>query len=155
MVRHSVQVLLFDEGDRVLLLQSADPDSSSTLWRPVGGGIEAGETVQDAARREVAEETGLPDLELGPELWHRRHLYTWLGKRWDSRERWFLARVDHFAPTEAGMTEQEARHHLEHRWWTYDALATTTERFTPHDLPERVANLLTDGPPAIPLDLHH
>jgi ADP-ribose pyrophosphatase YjhB (NUDIX family) len=50
--------LVVDEQDRLLLLKRSD----SGCWGPPGGAVELGEAVEDAARREVREETG---LELG------------------------------------------------------------------------------------------
>ncbi len=50
--------LVVDEQDRLLLLKRSD----NGCWGPPGGAVELGEAVEDAARREVREETG---LELG------------------------------------------------------------------------------------------
>ena len=44
---------------RVLALQRANDTRCPTAWEPVHGHIEAGEEPQDAAMREVREETGL------------------------------------------------------------------------------------------------
>jgi len=46
---------LIDDGDRVLLARRRD----SGWWNLPGGGMELGETVDEALAREVAEETGL------------------------------------------------------------------------------------------------
>lgn len=108
-------MLIFDEDDRVLMLRTEEPRTGLGLWGPVGGGIEAGEDVHTAARREIAEETGQRGVALGAELWRRRHTYTWLGEVRDSRERWFMARVRHFVPTSAFMTSSERLHHAGHR----------------------------------------
>src|SRR6266702_535822 len=52
--RIAVSALIFDEG-RILLAHRRDID----WWNLPGGGMEVGETVDEALRREVAEETGL------------------------------------------------------------------------------------------------
>src|SRR5215471_10562647 len=52
--RVGVNAIIFDEG-RVLLAHRRDID----WWNLPGGGMEAGETVDEAIRREVYEETGL------------------------------------------------------------------------------------------------
>ncbi len=52
--RIAVNALIFEEG-RVLLAHRRDID----WWNLPGGGMEAGETVDEALRREVREETGL------------------------------------------------------------------------------------------------
>jgi ADP-ribose pyrophosphatase YjhB (NUDIX family) len=51
----AVAVILFDEKGRVLLQKRADVNR----WGLVSGHVEAGETVTEAAIREVKEETGL------------------------------------------------------------------------------------------------
>jgi 8-oxo-dGTP diphosphatase len=52
--RVSVSAIIF-ENDRILLAHRRDID----WWNLPGGGMEAGETVEQAVRREVLEETGL------------------------------------------------------------------------------------------------
>lgn len=50
-----VSVLLIDKENRVLLLHRSDTKD----WGVTGGYMEIGETLEEAARREVREETGL------------------------------------------------------------------------------------------------
>jgi mutator protein MutT len=59
----AVGVLLLD-GDRVLLVRRARPPQSGR-WTVPGGGVELGETLEQAAVRELREETGL-GCTLGP-----------------------------------------------------------------------------------------
>lgn len=44
---------------QVLLVQHHDPRDDVIFWMPPGGGSENGETLEEAARREVKEETGV------------------------------------------------------------------------------------------------
>jgi 8-oxo-dGTP pyrophosphatase MutT (NUDIX family) len=67
-------ILIVDEQNRLLLLKRSD----SGCWGPPGGGTELGEVVEEAARRETLEETGLHvgDMSLfgvfsGPELYYK------------------------------------------------------------------------------------
>jgi len=59
----AVGVLLLD-ADRVLLVRRANPPGAG-LWTVPGGKVELGETLEQAALRELAEETGLA-CTLGP-----------------------------------------------------------------------------------------
>lgn len=54
----AVGLLLFDEDERLLLIQRARPPAEG-LWTVPGGKVEIGETLVEAAVRELKEETGL------------------------------------------------------------------------------------------------
>jgi 8-oxo-dGTP pyrophosphatase MutT (NUDIX family) len=152
-LRHAVRVLLIDEAGRVLLARAVRPETGGEFWFPPGGGVEPGEDVVAAAAREVAEETGLASLALGPELWRRRHVFTWRGVEHDQRERWFLARVASFAPRGEGMTDAEREDLREWRWWPVAELEATQDELVPRDLAARVARLLAEGPPDDVVDI--
>lgn len=67
-------ILIVDEQDRLLLMKRSD----SGCWGPPGGAVEPGELVEEAARRETLEETGLQVGKIslfgvfsGPELFYK------------------------------------------------------------------------------------
>ncbi|HWT22746.1 MAG TPA: NUDIX domain-containing protein [Solirubrobacteraceae bacterium] len=151
--RDSVRVLLLDECDRLLLFRGEQPDSGTAFWFPPGGGLEPGEDVRAAAEREVREETGLAGVPLGPEVWRRRHVFTWRGVAWDQRERWFVARVARFRPDGAGLAAAERADLTAWRWWTVEELAAAEDELVPRDLAARLRALLAEGPPPAPIDV--
>jgi 8-oxo-dGTP pyrophosphatase MutT (NUDIX family) len=150
-VRHAVRVLLIDDDDRVLLFRARDPSSGVAFWFPPGGGLEPGEDARTAARRELREETGRTDIELGAEIWQRRHVFSWRDIRYDQRERWFVARTTRFDPDLGGVTENEKAVLAGWRWWTLRELQRTTDQLTPRELPRHLGELLRDGPPTTPI----
>ncbi|MFN8168634.1 MAG: NUDIX domain-containing protein [Candidatus Nanopelagicales bacterium] len=145
-------MLLLDVDDRVLLFRAVDPtDPTSVFWYPPGGGIEPGESAGDAARRELLEETGQHDVEIGPHIWDRRHVATFAGVTVDVRETWFLARTTTAAVDVSGFTEGERATIAEHRWWSVSDLEATGELLTPRNLAGLLHTMLRDGPPETPM----
>jgi 8-oxo-dGTP pyrophosphatase MutT (NUDIX family) len=141
-IRRAVRVLLVDPDERVLLFSAVDPADGGRFWFPAGGGVEAGEDAVAAAVREVREETGHVLDALGPEVWQRRHVFTWRGTEIDQRERWFLTRVPAFAPDGTAMTATERDELSPARWWTLADLEATTDRLVPGDLAARLRELM-------------
>jgi 8-oxo-dGTP diphosphatase len=66
-----VGVVLVEEG-RILLVERGH-EPSKGLWAVPGGKVDLGETLRDAAVREVAEETGL-EVEIGEVIWVGEHI---------------------------------------------------------------------------------
>ncbi len=152
-IRQGVRAVVLDPADRVLLVRFQFPETS--LWATPGGGIDEGESPEEAIVRELAEEVGLDEVELGPWIWTREHVFPFLDGRWDGQaERFVFVRTPAFEPAPRFTVEQLAAEYVAGmRWWTPDELEASDELFAPRRLPELVAALLRDGPPGEPVDV--
>ncbi|MGI8868134.1 MAG: NUDIX hydrolase [Mycobacteriales bacterium] len=148
-----MKLLLLDADDRLLLIHAKDPQAAGECWYPVGGGVELGESLQEAATREAYEETGLTALPPGRRVWRRDHTYEYDGRVVQVHEEWLLHKVDHFEPVPAQLTHYETRSILGLRWWRSQELAESTETIFPPRLGHLMMDLLTDGVPTAPIDI--
>jgi len=75
----ALAICLFLNGDRVLVTEAQDPVKGLSFCRPLGGGIEFGETGAQAVVREIREEIGaeVTDLRYIGTL---ENIFTYLGQ---------------------------------------------------------------------------
>ncbi len=66
-----VRAIILDQNNRVLMIRQQHQERQ--VWTVPGGAIELGETSEEAAIREVKEETGL-DVIIGKMIWHVEQL---------------------------------------------------------------------------------
>jgi 8-oxo-dGTP diphosphatase len=154
-IREAVRAIVLAPEPAVLLVRFEFP--TATIWAPPGGGIEPGESADDALRRELHEEAGLVDPDIGPELWHRTHIIPFIDGSHDGQhDRYFLVPVTvGFIPQPTLSWEQlRAEYVHEIAWWTPAELTEATDvLFAPRALPRLIAELVADGPPAQPVDV--
>jgi 8-oxo-dGTP diphosphatase len=139
LVRPSSRLLVLDSTGRVLLFRFIHRQGvlgGQDFWATPGGGLEDGETFEQAAIRELAEETGIRLNDVGPEI-SRREVEFQLpdGERVLSDERYFMIRIDDLsALSRDGWTALETEVVADWRWWSAEELAVTTETVWPENL---------------------
>jgi 8-oxo-dGTP pyrophosphatase MutT (NUDIX family) len=152
-IRPAARAVVLDPDDRILLARFRFP-GGRTFWATPGGGIERGESAEQAIRRELEEEAGLSDVEIGPLIWTRLQIVPFIGGLWDGqREQYHLVRTPAFTPApRLSWEELNAEYVYELRWWQQTELRDAAETFAPRRLVELVRSLVVDGPPAEPID---
>jgi 8-oxo-dGTP pyrophosphatase MutT (NUDIX family) len=120
--------------------------------------MEPGESVDATLRRELHEELGLTDFQIGPLVWERTHIVPFIDGLWDGQhDRCFLVRTPHFEPAPTLTWEQlNAEHLMEIGWWTPTDVArfvpTEAEYFAPRRFASLYASVLAEGVPDVPFD---
>jgi len=138
-VRRAARVILLDPDDRVLLMRYDDGPPNGVHWSTPGGGLDEGEDYPAAAVRELAEETGWTDVELGGEVLRRSFDMDYDGRIVRQAERLYLART---GQRRRAITGVEAMHAADGiaawRWWTLAELDTTDEVIWPAGLADLI-----------------
>jgi len=140
-LRPTARVFLLDPTDRVLLF---DTELTYTrVWMTPGGGVKSGESFEQAALRELWEETGVPDAELGPCVCTVRFRFELSGELVDQDERYFVARAANAELRPGGLEPGEMDEIKSHRWWTAAEIAASTDHFRPRSLADLLPAILS------------
>ncbi|MBT2385280.1 NUDIX hydrolase [Streptomyces sp. ISL-11] len=150
--RQAARVAVLDPAGAVFMLRY-DNEEVGVHWAMPGGGMDPGETPLQAAERELREETGWTDIEVGAVFCLWEHDFTRAGIPVRQHEHLFLAHAPRREPVGDLAASHAADKILRWRWWTPDDLSGGTEPLWPPQLPELLAGVRTDGPPVPPIDL--
>lgn len=139
--RPAARILLVDPAGRLLMFRFDPGDDRPPFWCTPGGAVDPGETFEQAARRELFEETGI-QADPGPELLRRQFDFTTLEHvEVTADERYFLVHTETTEIDSAGHTELEKRVMQQWRWIAPEDLALLGEAFFPEDLAEIISRI--------------
>ena len=126
-----------DGHGAALLFMTAAPDSTRfARWITPGGGVDPGETHEQAAIRELFEETGLVVDDVGEPVWSLDFEVAWDDADHDrGHAEYYVVRCERFDPVSTNWTDDEHIDVTAHGWFTAAELLATGQPFEPYDLP--------------------
>jgi 8-oxo-dGTP pyrophosphatase MutT (NUDIX family) len=136
----AIAICVFWQDDRILVAEGFDSVSQSVFYRPVGGGIEFGETSQQAIIREVREELG-QDIKQVQLLGTLENIFTLQGIR--KHEIVFIYQAEF---CDRSIYEQEQIIGHETLGLTFNAIWKSLDSFDERDrlVPDGLAKLLSN-----------
>jgi ADP-ribose pyrophosphatase YjhB (NUDIX family) len=150
--------LLLDADDRLLLARHdlTARHIGRVIWAPPGGGLEPGETPQEAVLRELMEEVGYEaTLDAVQHVWHQQVVSSTYARDWDGAILdYFLVRCE--APILSAVSTAEltiSEGITEFAWWTLSEMdcVADEEVFRPVRLPALIRDLLDERPETYPI----
>lgn len=158
--RDTARLVVLDPSGRLLLIQyraqrDLDParPGDRGFWFTPGGGLEPGETHEQAAARELKEETGISGVPIGPHVASREALIDLFLRRAHTRERYFLVRAPSDRLDTSNLAGTEMDEVMDVRWWELPGLAASGAHIEPQSLLPLAQELVAGRVPPAPIQL--
>lgn len=154
--RRAARVVALDQHDRIFLINASDPGDSAkpAWWELPGGGIDGNESSEHAARRELWEEAGIAEAEIGPVIWTQHVEFFFAGYHFDQDEVIHVARCRaETAQEPQGLELFESMAFRGSRWWTLEELLASDEPTLPPRLREFLPAIVAGDLPPEPINI--
>jgi len=136
--RHSARILVISPKEKVLLFHFVHTEGAlagQDYWATPGGGLEAEETFEVAAIRELCEETGIRVAGVGAPVAHRSFNLRMADGEWvTALEQYYVVRVRDEQISNVNWTEEEKAVVADHHWWSREELGSTAQTVWPETL---------------------
>lgn len=162
-IRKAARVLLINDHDELLLIyveafdiKTTEGKSFQRFWFTVGGGIEPNESVEQAAIREIYEETGIPreNITLGPIVWHGTAEVILKGQRTLLDESYIVAKTIQKNVALLNPTNEEQNVIKKLKWFSLEEIKQIKDPIFPISLAEYLPNILQGDYPNNPIEIN-
>jgi 8-oxo-dGTP pyrophosphatase MutT (NUDIX family) len=147
------RALLMTPGRKTLLVLGQDPSNTRRgqfYWTP-GGGLDPGESLEEATRRELCEEVGHVAGDLGAVVLERVSEFDFGGRRLRQTESFFLLEIaEPFAAAPKALSALEDDAIIDFHWLTPDEMRSTALSVYPSCLADLIDEVATNGRPSTP-----
>ena len=159
-VHSSIRILLINDNKELLLMHADDPSTTTPegtyhgrFWFCIGGQIEPGESILNAAHRELQEETGINPKEVtfGPVVWYGEFDLVLYGKLRRLKQQFIVAHTKSTTLSLAHLTETEKKVIEKLEWFSLDRMRTSNELIYPIGLQDHLEDILNGHYPPEPI----
>ena len=139
-IRNSVKLILLNENNELLLMKTDDKEIqgkdgkyNGVFWQMIGGKIEEGETIKEAAYRELFEETGLKkeQVTIGNVVWYGEVDLLMHGIITKVKQSFIMAKTNSINVTLNNLTEEEKPVCNKLEWFSIDKIKKCTDIIYP------------------------
>ena len=163
--RNSIRVILINDKKEILLMcvedkktTSSDGTYSGPFWVLVGGGMEPGEDINEAAFRELNEETGfsMEDVELGPVVWRSETNMVLAGTPSHITDNYIVAKLKrkNCEISNENFTDWEKEVVRKVAWFSLEQIKKISDPVYPRGLADRLSDILDGKYPEEPVLLY-
>ncbi|ARN84726.1 NUDIX domain-containing protein [Candidatus Nucleicultrix amoebiphila] len=159
-LRKSVKILLLNDMQQLLLMCADDPQTTTVdgqyhgrYWFPIGGEIESSESIEEAALREIFEETGLKKdwITLGPVVWYGEFDLSLNGQLTHLHQTFVVAHTSETKFSLAHLTDSEKKVIKALSWFSLEDIKNSSDIIYPIVLPDYLPDILLGHYPHDPL----